>query len=343
MEEIKEKIDKETEMKIWRIKQEAKKRAYALERGLTMPPNYPDIPVPRSLKEVAEERFWERELEKDAPSTGYSDLDKIIKGFVPGHVYTLTGVTNVGKSTIAANFSVRVAKQGKKVLYFALEPENTIADYIASIKSGKKFDEVTQDDLEADDGNIHIFGKEEIDSLNDLVKVVENSERYDLIIIDHIGYFIHSQTNWIQEQSATIKTLAGLAKKKSLAILIIAHLRKRPAGQRRAYVPTSEDIAGSGSFQQDSTEVMIITRDMLEGDGVEYSDTGRLYVTKTKAGPNGNIILRFTPFMAKIESLGEAIDRKNEIEKEKSGYEKISQENMIKSFDDVAKEIDEKF
>lgn len=337
-----EKLDPETEMKIWRVKLKAKQEAYALERGLAMP-NRPDVPRPRSLKEVAEERYWERELEKDAPSTGYSDLDKIIKGFVPGHVYTLTGVTNVGKSTIAANFSVRVAKQGKKVLYFALEPENTIADYIASIKSGKRFDEITQDDLEDDDGNIHIFGKEEIGTLNDLVKVVENSERYDLIVIDHIGYFISSQANWIQEQSSTMKILAGLAKHKNLAILIIAHLRKRPAGQRREYVPTSEDISGSGSFMQDSTEVMIITRDMLEGDGVEYSDTGRLYVTKTKAGPNGNIILRFTPFKANIESLGDAIERKNEIEKERSGYEKLTEENEIKSFDDVAKEIDEKF
>lgn len=341
-EELKKQLDRETEMKIQRVKMEAQKKAYAMERGLEMP-NAPDVPVPRTLKQVAEERYWERELEKDAPSTGYPDLDKIIKGFVPGHLYSLTGVTNVGKTSISCNFAVRVAKQNKKVLYLALEPENTVADYIASIRTGKRFDEITQEDLETDDGNIHIFGKEEIDNLQDLVTVIDNSERYDLIIVDHIGYFIRSQTNWIQEQSNAIKQLKALAVRKQCAIVIIAHLRKRSGSSNKAYIPNAEDIAGSGAFMQDSTEVMIITRDLAEVDGNEYRDTGRLFVVKTKSGPNGNILLRFTPYIANIQSLGEVIDRKNEVEKEKSGFEKLTEENAIKSFNDVAREIDEKF
>src|ERR1035437_1733101 len=135
------------------------------------------IPRPRSISEVSEERRLEKELEAIAPSTGYPDLDQIIKGFVPTHTYTLTGETNVGKTSLACNFAVRVAKQGKKILYFALEPENTVVDYIASVRFDKKFEDLNDEELGFDDGNIHVFGKDEVSKIDDLVKIVKHSDR----------------------------------------------------------------------------------------------------------------------------------------------------------------------
>lgn len=261
------------------------------------------LPVARTLLQVSQERLEEKDLEKDAPKTGYEDLDQIIKGFVPGHVYTLTGNTNVGKTSLACNFSVRVANQGKQVLYFALEPENTVVDYIASVRLDKRFDELTPEDLNWD-GNIKIYGKQSVHRVEDLVRIVELSERFDLVVIDHVGYFIHSNTNWIQEQSGAVKQLAGLAKKKRCAILLIAHLRKRAPNQRQDYVPTSDDISGSGAFKQDATEVMIVVRGSYEAfdGGVKLESKGKLYVTKTKCGPNGAIDLCFSERKANITS-----------------------------------------
>lgn len=274
------------------------------------------IPKPRSVTDVSNERIAEKLLEASAPHTGYPDLDFYIRGFIPGHLYTLTGVENVGKTSLACNFAVRIAKQGKKVLYFALEPENTVVDYLASIRFDKRFEEVNIDELGHDDGNIHIYGKQEVSKLADMARIIRESERYDLIIIDHIGYFITSQSNWLQEQSNTIKTLAGLAKEKKSAIMMIAHLRKRGANMKKDYTPTSDDISGSGSFKQDSTEVMIVVRDFVnpEADNFTYADTGTLYVTKTKCGPNGSIKLTFSNRKANIMSDGEIELKKREEE-----------------------------
>uniref|UniRef100_A0A6M3IFS2 Putative helicase n=1 Tax=viral metagenome TaxID=1070528 RepID=A0A6M3IFS2_9ZZZZ len=280
------------------------------------------IPKPRSISEVAIERMAEKELEKIAPSTGYPDLDRIIKGFVPGHLYTLTGNENVGKTSLACNFAVRVAKQEKKVLYFALEPENVVVDYVASVRFDKKFEDLTEEETGFDDGNIHVFGKEEVNKVDDLVKIVQHSERYDLIVIDHIGYFIHGEgQNTNTEQSNAIKKLAGLAKSKKTAIVIIAHLRKPPNNSRKNYIPTSNDISGSGSFKQDSTEVMIVVRNLAdpEAGGLEYADDGNLFVTKTKAGANGFIQLMFSERKANIVSAGELIEINREKQKE-AGY-----------------------
>lgn len=296
------------------------------------------LPKPRSVNDVALERMAEKDLEVDAPKTGYPDLDGIIKGFIPGHLYTLTGNENVGKTSLACNFAVRIARQGKSVLYFALEPENTVVDYIASVRTDKRFDEITPEDIQEDDGNIHIYGKEEVRTLPELVQIVDLSERYDLIIIDHIGYFVSGTQNLVQEQSNAIKQLAGLAKRKKCAIMMIAHLRKRPQGVKKSYVPTSDDISGSGAFKQDSTEVMIVVRELEDenADGLQYSNQGKLHVTKTKAGPNGFISIQFAEQKANIMSLGELLARRNQrLEQGSVNFEKINAEKF--------EDIDEKW
>lgn len=263
---------------------------------------------PKSIKEVAKARQAEKLLEKDAPKTGYPELDRLLIGFIPGHVYTMTGNTNVGKTALSVNFAERIRKQGKKVLYFALEPENTVVDYLASVRTGKMFSELTNEDLEFDDGNIQVYGKQEIPNLQSLVDAIRNSHmRFDVIFIDHIGYFIREKENFIQEQSNAIKTLAGLAKEQKIAIILIAHLRKKVAGQRKDFIPTADDIAGSGSFKQDSTEVMIVVRPPLidDDENSQLSNHGTLSVVKTKIGPNGSVALLFSERRALIVSPGE--------------------------------------
>jgi len=251
---------------------------------------------PRSMREVGDERVEEKELEKDAPLTGYPDLDKLIIGWVPGHLYTLSGDTNVGKTAIACNFAERIREQKKKVLYFALELENTVVDYLASVREKKHFKELTYDDIRFEDENIQIYGKQEVTTLDDLLNIVRSSAtRYDLIIVDHVGYFVKEKANWVQEQSNAVKELAWLAKQQRTAVLLIAHLRKPPATKKN-YLPTVDDIGGSAAFKQDSTEVFLVHRERLTKDpkDTRLSLQGFLIVAKTKAGPNGYMDIFFS-------------------------------------------------
>lgn len=267
-----------------------------------------DIPKPVSVKEIAQRRLEEKKLENIAPSTGYKDLDKFIKGFIPGHVYTMTGDTNVGKTTICCNFADRVSKQGKKVLYFALEPENTIVDYLASVRTGKRFDMLTESDLMCEDPNISVYGKEQIQRVEDMVKVVDALPRYDLIIIDHIGYFTTDGRDLNIKQSNVMKTLAALAKAKQCAIMLVAHIRKRQ--NPKGTTVSEDDISGSAAFKQDATEVIIITRKFDEDqDGnVIYLDEGLINVRKTKTGGGqGSVSILFKPGTALIQEPSEIV------------------------------------
>jgi len=259
-----------------------------------------DIPQPMVMKDVIKKRMEERSLEAIAPSTGYKDLDRFIKGFIPGHVYTITGDTNVGKTTICCNFADRLSRQNKRVLYFALEPENTIVDYLASVRTEKRFDQLTDTDLSFEDENILVYGKEQIRKIEDMVKVVDVLPRFDLIVVDHIGYFTTDGRDLYQKQSNVMKVLAALSKQKRCAIMLVAHIRKRSRPDQRIH---EDDISGSASFKQDATEVLIISRDTEEdSDGnVVYTDVGKIDVRKTKTGGGqGSTKIKFYPGSAVI-------------------------------------------
>jgi replicative DNA helicase len=261
---------------------------------------------PYTLSEIRDSRLEDKLAEVNAPTTGYGDLDFLLKGFIPGHVYTMTGETNVGKTQIACNFAYRVALQNRRVLYFALEPDVTVIDYLSSVWSQKQFKDLTPEDYEPK-VEIDVYTKDMVRGLNEMVQIVQDSERYDLIVIDHFGYFTVAQgTNKTTTESNAMKVLAQLAKRNKTAILSIVHPRKPAGGAKNGFM-TMNDISGSAAFKQDSTEVLLIVREIKEGDQfkLEYEDTGHILVAKTKSGRPGAVPIYFKPYTALIQAVSE--------------------------------------
>lgn len=248
---------------------------------------------PKTVSDLRERIVEMKKLEEEAPSTGYDRLDQIIRGFIPSHLYTLTGETNSGKTTLACNFAVRVAQQEKKVLYLALEPDIMVTSLFAALSSGKKFADLVADDYQ--DVGVDILTNEDCRTYEQMERIVqENGERYSLIIIDHIGYIIPDKDNYVVAQSTILKKLAIGTKRLKTAIMIIAHPRKG-AGDKAI---TMNDIAGSAAFKQDSTEVLILHREKANNDpySSEMSDVAQLQVAKSKVTstiPRGSIKLYF--------------------------------------------------
>jgi archaellum biogenesis ATPase FlaH len=253
--------------------------------------------LPKRISLVAKDRIDGRRLEKLSPSTGFSKLDAHIRGFVPGHLYTVTGHTNVGKTSIASNFACRVASQGKKVLYFSLEPDDNIVEYLVSVKLKKPFSQITDEDIKNNLPNIDIYTKEQVSEINQLVLVIRSLPRYDLIIIDHLGYFTRGEKISVnQEQSNVVKQLVSLAKEKQCAIMQIVHVNKATEN-----TPTMKNISGSAAIYQDSTDVLIVVRSVDESSTdlvKKYLDSGYILVEKSKSGPNGCVPISFQPSSA---------------------------------------------
>ena len=264
---------------------------------------------PLSISTVAERRLSDKSLEKDAPSTGYPELDNLVTGFLPKHFWTLTGETNVGKTALACNLAENVRKQGRRVLYVALEPEYKVVDYLASARTGKRFEDLTDSDIKQDDGLIDVFTLAEVPTYTDLMTSLKSaSKKYDLILIDHIGYFCRSseEKSFLVEQGQTIRDLVGLSKELLTCVVAIAHPRK-PSSSQRNRILTLYDVSGSAAFAQDSTEVLVIHRptvDTKDETCVELSDKGFLLIQKTKAGANGTVYIDFHHDKALVSTNG---------------------------------------
>jgi archaellum biogenesis ATPase FlaH len=256
--------------------------------------------TPKTMMEAGLERIEERAIEATAPNTGYDKLDSFIKGWIPGHLYVLTGETNAGKTACACNFMYRAWKQKKKITYFALEPDVGVVEYVAGIHHKKRWSDIKDEDLKLDLPGMSVFTKETHPKLSDLLATIEKMERQDLIIVDHIGYFTSSpddKRGKTDQESDAIKRIVGAAKKKKTAIMIIAHPRK-PMGRNKKNNPlTMNEISGSAAFKQDATDVMILHMDKDEDDphGMTNAPTGYILLPKVKTGKSGTVEIYFVP------------------------------------------------
>jgi archaellum biogenesis ATPase FlaH len=284
--------------------------------GATTPSVPDEIAPPRSSMDIAKERVSDRQIEKEAASTGYRELDYLVKGFIQGHLYTITGETNIGKTAMCANFAVRTAQQGKNVLYIALEPDTMISEYVASIVHRKRYDELTDEDIISaaqQDGHISYYGLKEIPTPDHLVKAIAKENQYQLIIIDHVGYFVRDQRNVYQEQANIIKQLANLAKQKNIPIMMVAHINKEASKRNKSL--TYNDISGSAAFKQDSTDVWILERLVKKGKEEkddkgwkDYLEEGKIKVCKSKSGKNGEVTVFFREGKALVEEGSEGVE-----------------------------------
>lgn len=259
------------------------------------------VMIPKSMNELALARIEERKLEAKAPNTGYKYLDTKIKGWIPGHLYVLTGETNAGKTAAACNFSYRAEKQQKKVLYFALEPDVGVIEYIAGIYHRKTWTDISDKDLlSVEMPGMTVFTKETHSNLDQLLNTIESSERQDLIIVDHIGYFTsnaNDRRSQVQQESDAIKRIIGTAKKKGSAIMIIAHPRKGNAKSKSGTIIDMNDISGSAAFKQDATDILILHRNKEEDDHFKLTNSadGFILLPKVKTGTSGSVKIRFVP------------------------------------------------
>lgn len=245
--------------------------------------------TPFSTEAIAAQRAKDREVEALAPSTGYEDLDRCYRPLVPGRLSVLTGDTNIGKTAFMCNLTHRVTQQGKSVLYFALEPDRTLIDYLVTIKEQKLFAEVTNHDIAGyKNPYLKIFGADQVRTLADLLGAVRSLSRYDVVIVDHIGYFAETNTgNFTAEQGQTLRQLALLAQEKMTHIMTIAHLNKTFDCSPKKWIPTMNQISGTAGFKQDCDDVLILARKPIETEwhtfDYDSSDEGVIVVGKSKS------------------------------------------------------------
>jgi len=190
-------------------------------------------------------------------STGYTSLDKKIGGLGNGHVILIGGATSQGKSALATNIAINVAKN-HGVLFITLEMQASELK-----KRIKLANNNTVDDL-----NIILQKKFRISykDINGIIKNAKEQGEVELVVLDYLQYLGRGMS--LQEVSIMSKEIKTLALTYNIPLMVIVSLRKSESGKnKRLWTDIEiEDFMGTGAIGYDCDTAFIASRQNLNNE-----------------------------------------------------------------------------
>lgn len=176
-------------------------------------------------------------------STGYQNLDEIIDGLRPEHLWIIGGYTNVGKTASALNIAAELIRNKKKVAYFSFEMgQIDILARLIGIMSGEsglsilkgygknedKINEVMEE-IRKSNFSVHSFKSEISELLFSMLEEQTNS-KIDLFVIDFIQLItVKNAKSEYETITTAILELQKAAKKFKTPIIVLSQISNEGA------------------------------------------------------------------------------------------------------------------
>lgn len=241
--------------------------------------------------------------------TGFYNLDNMICGLHGGELSILGARPAVGKTTLALQIALNIAKRGKNVVFISLEMSDVQLIFkIISQISGVKLYDMRRGQLQDEhwkkigeaSTQIQNLPLKIISSTNSLPEIVniirrmKNQGKLDFVVIDYLQLIRNnSKYNSREQEVADIsRTLKLLTLELNIPIMALCQLN-RASLQNKGKEPTLADLRESGSIEQDADNVFLLYKLEKEGDAESYYEDICLKVAKQRAGETGEVILRF--------------------------------------------------
>jgi len=246
-------------------------------------------------------------------STGLRDLDTKINGLNKSDLLLIAARPAMGKSSLALNIGVNVAKKYKQtVAVFNLEmSREQLAMRLLSgeafvdsqkLLTGKLTDEewsqlamasaaLSQTDIRIDD-NPSVTVAE----MNAKLRRVED---LGLVIIDYLQLMSGSGYGKASENRVTVvgdisRSLKIMAKELNVPVICLSQL-SRAVESRTDKRPIMSDLRESGAIEQDADVIMFIYRDDYYNENSEEKNVAECIVAKNRHGETGTVKLQWLP------------------------------------------------
>lgn len=250
------------------------------------------------------------ELQKGVP-TGFTDLDALTNGLMPGQLIVIAARPAMGKTTLAMDFARGAAKHGKRSAIFSLEmgigeltmrlasAEARVA--LHHLKSGQ----MTDDDwlrIETHAPKIAtdriVMVDQDCDTMPQIrahCLALKRDGDLDLVVIDYLQLMRAAgrrPESRQQEVSEISRNLKRLAKELEVPIVALSQLNRGPE-QRQDKKPMVSDLRESGSIEQDADMVILLHREDAYDKESPRAGEADLIVGKHRNGPTGTITVAF--------------------------------------------------
>ena len=217
--------------------------------------------------------------------TGFSDLDKIIKGLNNSSLNVIAGRPSMGKSTLAFNIAVNLAKK-IPVAIFILEMSK---EYVLNniIDSNLLDTQIIIDDTP----NISIT------EIQEKCRRLKAEKNIGLVIIDYLQLIsTDDETNREQELSSISQVLKKLAEELNIPVLVTSQLSSEPdirykTGQDPR--PTPKDFGYSSGIIKYADTIMLLYKDDYYYQNSDKKNVLEINVAKSKNGRLGTIVIDY--------------------------------------------------
>lgn len=202
-------------------------------------------------------------------TTGYPSLDAKIGGLKPGELLLVGGETNNGKSALAQNIAVNVARQCG-VLFITLEMQKVEAgSRIKHMNGGtiEGLDLMFQTEYQIDYRHIDALFKNGVDA------------GVQFVVLDYLQYMGRGMT--LDEVAKMSKLMKAMALKYNVPFMVIVSLRKSDGGKfKRKWTDIEvEDLMGTSAIGYDADIALVASRKNME---LQF-ESDRFYVKVIKA------------------------------------------------------------
>jgi replicative DNA helicase len=267
------------------------------------------------------DQIFEHSAQLTGIPSGFSCLDHLTAGFQPKELTILGARPSIGKTAVAGNIAVHVAKSGKTVAFFSLEmPTKALIDRMCCAlgqvdlqahRHGKLSDEQKQHYLRAlaeimdaplyiDDQPGQTAGLIEAKSAR-----LQASAGLDLVVVDYLGLMAGERKgteNREQVVAGISRAMKGLAKRLDVPVLLLSQLN-RELHKRADRRPILSDLRESGAIEQDADLVLFLHREeYYNREDSSLAGKGELIIAKARNGPLGTVHLNYDARTCKFSS-----------------------------------------
>jgi replicative DNA helicase len=260
-------------------------------------------------------------------ATGFSEIDKLTRGFQRGDLIIVAARPSMGKTSLVLNIAQHVATSSGVAGFFSLEmsKEQLFMRMLACeakidnfrLMSGqigqKEYGQITHALETLSDARMYIDDTPGIGVLEMRAKArrLQSEHGLDLLAIDYIQLMTGRGRfeNRTLELASISRSLKGLAKELNVPVVVLSQLSRAPEA-RSDKRPQLSDLRESGALEQDADVVILIFREEMYKQGNEPSESdgiAELILAKQRNGPTGSVKLAFLRQQTRFANLADRV------------------------------------
>ena len=218
--------------------------------------------------------------------TGFTSLDRLIRGFTPGQLIVIGGRPSLGKTAFALGLAKNITQDPSyKCMYFSLE--STILDI--EIRWEKMFGPLKRpsniiviDTIKLTVEKIRAYSEEHIKGDTRAVLIIDYLQLMNIVN--------PGEKRREEQMNEIMRELKDLSKEFHCSVIILSQVN-RSLESRPDKRPICSDLRESGCLEQDADLIAMIYRDKFYDQNSEFENSSEILVRKNRSGSIGLALL----------------------------------------------------